>query len=313
VSPGLFAALVSTTLIVAAPSIAALVWWTISANRARQMQRRLQPGSTGTGDLDVGDVNPLLQGIASRGQALDKALDKEGVGARLMIQAGWRTTGSRLAFYVFQALLPVVLLAAAFGFWQVAPPKLAAKPFMLPLICLVALMLGLLVPSRVRSGLAEARRARIRTEVSLFIHTLVLLFESGLSTRQAFSSLVREGRGVLTELGVEIEILLRQLEAGAEMTDALNKMAETLEVDDLTTVLALLRQVDRYGGEVKEPLLDTLQVLEDRREMDLREKVNKISGKMTIVMVLFFFPALLIFVAGPSWVSLIKALSGMGK
>ncbi len=47
--------------------------------------------------------------------------------------------------------------------------------------------------------------------------------------------------------------------------------------------------------------------------MDLRERVNLISGRMTVVMVLFFFPALIIFVAGPSWVSLIRALSGVAK
>jgi tight adherence protein C len=104
--------------------------------------------------------------------------------------------------------------------------------------------------------------------------------------------------------------VLRQVEAGAEISDVLTRTADALDVPDLTTVLSLLRQVERYGGEVKEPLLDTLQVIEDRREMELREKVNLISGKMTVVMVLFFFPALLIFVAGPAYVSLMGALGG---
>ncbi|WP_428309797.1 type II secretion system F family protein [Hydrocarboniphaga sp.] len=312
-SADLFATLVALTLVFGALTLGALVWWAISASHNRRVQRRLLPESEVANDIDIGTSNPVLQGIASRGKAIEGVLDSEGASARLMIQAGWRSTTSRLVFYVLQGLTPLLLLIGAGALWSVAPERLTAKPLLLVLVALMALMLGLLLPSMVRSRRAKARQARLRAEVPLFIHTLVLLFESGLSTRQAFSSLVREGRGVLKELGREVEVLLRQLEAGADMADALTKLADTLDVADLSTVLLLLRQVDRYGGEVKEPLLDTLQVIEDRREMDLREKVNLISGRMTVVMVLFFFPALIIFVAGPSWISLIRALGAIGK
>ncbi|SHG92887.1 tight adherence protein C [Hydrocarboniphaga daqingensis] len=312
-SPGLFAALVSLTLILAALTIGALIWWGVVSSRARRVQRRLLPEAEVPNDLGIGNANPVLQGIASRGKSIEKALDSEGQSARLMIQAGWRSAEARLVFYVMQGLTPLLMLGAAFGFWTVMPERITARPVLFVLMAVAALILGVLLPSRVRSTIAASRRRQIRAEVPLFIHVLVLLFESGLSTRQAFSSLVREGRGVLTELGIEIEILLRQLEAGADMSEALTRLADALEVADLATVLQLLRQVDRYGGEVKEPLLETLQVIEDRREMDLRERVNLISGRMTVVMVLFFFPALIIFVAGPSWVSLIRALSGVAK
>ncbi|MDB5972404.1 MAG: Tight adherence protein [Hydrocarboniphaga sp.] len=312
-SPNIFAMLVSLTLVFAALTLGALVWWAVSASQNRRVQRRLLPEAAAANDFDIGTRNPVLQGIASRGKAIENVLDSEGKSTKLMIQAGWRSATSRLVFYVLQGLTPILLLIGVGALWPLAPERLTAKPMMLPLAALAALMLGLLLPSMIRSRRARARQQRLRNEVPLFIHTLVLLFESGLSTRQAFSSLVREGRGVLRELGTEVEVLLRQLEAGADMADALTKLSDTLEVADLSTVLLLLRQVDRYGGEIKEPLLDTLQVIEDRREMDLREKVNLISGRMTVVMVLFFFPALIIFVAGPSWVSLIGALSGMGK
>ncbi len=49
-------------------------------------------------------------------------------------------------------------------------------------------------------------------------------------------------------------------------------------------------------------------MIEERRSLDLRERVNVMSGRMTVVMVLFFFPALLIFVAGPAFVSVLRAL-----
>lgn len=312
-SPTLFASIVAAAIVAAGFCVVALIWWFTAASQNRRLQRRLRQAGEVQGDFIEADVNPVLQGIATQGKAIERAIDAEGMTSdRLMIRAGWRSTGSRLVFYTIWSLSPLVMLAAAAVLVSLGPDKLKTLPMMVA--CgLMAVMLGLLLPSSVRTRVAEARQRRIAAEVPLFIHTLVLLYESGLSTRQAFSSLIREGRGVLEELGEEIEILLRQVEAGAEISEALTRTAEALDVPDLTTVLHLLRQVERYGGEIKEPLLDTLEVIEDRREMELRERVNLISGRMTVVMVLFFFPALMIFVAGPAWVSLIAALGDAAK
>ena len=123
---------------------------------------------------------------------------------------------------------------------------------------------------------------------------------------------MREGRGTLPELNRELAVVIRQLEAGADSAEVLRNLEEALEVSELSNVLAVLRQVDRYGGEVRGPLLEALEVLEERRSMTMREKVNHISGRMTVVMVLFFFPALLVFVAGPAFVSIMKVLGDVG-
>src|SRR3546814_8773665 len=88
----------------------------------------------------------------------------------------------------------------------------------------------------------------------------------------------------------------------------LKSLGDVLEVEDLTTVLGVLRQVDRYGGELREPLLETLQIIEARRGFELREKVTLMSGHMKVVMVMFFFPALLIFIAGPAFMAIIPAM-----
>ena len=106
---------------------------------------------------------------------------------------------------------------------------------------------------------------------------------------------------------------LRSVEdAGADTDESLKALGKLMDVEELSTVLAVLRQVDRFGGEVREPLLEALSVLEERRSLTLREKVNLLSGRMTVVMVLFFFPALLVFVAGPAFVSIMKVLGDVG-
>lgn len=284
-------------------TIALLVQRSVGQNR---LQDRLTPTVAAGDEFDGGVDSPWMGRLARGGKALEGWVDTDNESARLLVQAGWRNAEARVFWYGFQALVPLTAAGGVVAYWLLGPPE--KKALLLLCLAFVGFAFSVLIPRWVLRGAAERRRARVKAEVPLLIHLLVLLFEAGLSLRQAFASLVREGGGVLPQLGAEFEVLLRSLDAGADIPDSLKNLGDALEVDDLTNVLGVLRQVDRYGGEVREPLLEALKVLEERRGLDMREQVNLLSGRMTVVMVLFFFPALLIFVAGPAFVSIIKAL-----
>lgn len=307
-SPALFATMVAAAILAALLGLAAIAALMIRGRTTTRLQRRLTPVIGGGADeFSLQASRPLLQTMARGGKRIETLVDAEGESGRLLVQAGWRSAEARLTWYVFQTLMPLLLAGLVIAFALVAPEK--NKLTYVVLYALAAAALSFLLPRWILRAAAARRQRRIKTEVPLFIHLLVLLFEAGLSTRQAFASLVREGSGVLPELGREFELVLRQLEAGGDTAEVLKATSELLGVDDLTSVLGVLRQVDRYGGEVREPLLEALAVLEERRGLDMREKVNLMSGRMTVVMVLFFFPALLIFVAGPAFLSILRALA----
>jgi tight adherence protein C len=305
-TPTLFATLVASAIVLGGAALLALVYLVWSARDSSRMRRRLEP-ERAEAARDGGVGGQILESVADRGRKIETVLDSNSESARLMIQAGWRAQGHRTLYYAAQAIVPLALIAVALSAWMFGPDKLH-EPAFLMLMLVASAMLGLLLPRMVLRSIAEGRMQRIKAEVPMFIHLLVLLFEAGLSTRQAFASLVRDGKGVLPELGREFELVLRQLEAGGDSQEVLKTLAASIDLEDLGSVLALLRQVDRYGGEVREPLLEALKVIEERRSLDMREQVNLMSGRMTVVMVAFFFPALLIFTGGPAFVSIIQAL-----
>ena len=307
-SPAAFAAIVAAAIVICVLAAMAVVYLIVRTREEGALRRRVEPQAVSTArDFGTPGAAPIIEGMARSGRVIEKVVDTEGESGRLMMQAGWRSAKARLFWYAFQAVLPVVLFAGVIAFWTFSEsPKRALFGLMLGM---VAAILSFLAPRWILRSAASSRRARVKSEVPLFIHLLVLLFESGLSTRQALASIVRESGGVLNELGREFDLALRQVEAGADVSEALKNISDLLEVEDLTTVLGVLRQVDRYGGELREPLLETLDVLEERRGYELRERVNLLSGRMTVVMVLFFFPALMIFVAGPAFLAIITALT----
>lgn len=305
-SASLFAALIATGIVLGGAAILSVVYLVMQTRESSRLQRRLNPQGVEISEFTGVGGGELMQSLASRGKKIESLVDTNKESARLLVQAGWRLPAQRATYYASQLLTPLALLGVVALFAFIGPPKMTTPP-MLMMFGLMAVMAGLLLPRMVLRAKAASRVRRIKSEVPLFIHLLVLLFEAGLSTRQAFASLVREGRGVLPELGREFELMLRQMEAGGDTGELLDNLSKALALEDLGNVLALLRQVDRYGGEVRDPLLESLKVLEERRSLDMRERVNLISGRMTVVMVLFFFPALIVFVAGPALVSIIAA------
>jgi len=310
-SPNAFASILALAIVLAVLGLLGIVLIGASARNERRMQRRLE-GADAAPDADFGADGDgrLLQNLAKRGRSLDRLTDADGETARLLIQAGWRDLESRVGYYVFQAVTPVVLVGLAICGWLFIGGEYFQPPWVYAIFAL-AVILSMLLPRMVLRSIAGSRQQRIRKEVPLFVHLLIMLYDAGLSTRQAFTNLVREGQGVLPELGKEIQVALRQIEAGADSSEVLRALGDALQVDDFTSILGVMRQVDRYGGEIREPLHDALKVIEERQALDLRERVNLISGRMTVVMVLFFFPGLLLFIAGPAFVSILKALKGI--
>lgn len=309
-SPTVFASIVAAAIVTCVLASVALVYLLLRTREESVLRRRLDPQAAAAArDFSEPGTAPLIESMARSGKAIEQMVDTEGESSRLMLQAGWRTPQARLFWYAFQAALPVLFFACVAAYWTFSESPQRGLTGLLFVV--IAAILSFLAPRWILRSIAGGRSKRIKQEVPLFIHLLVLLFESGLSTRQALASIVRESGGVLPELGRELDLVLRQVDAGADLGDALKSLGDALQVSDLTTVLGVLRQVDRYGGELREPLLETLQVIQERRGFELREKVNLLSGRMTVVMVLFFFPGLLIFVAGPAFLAIVTALGSM--
>jgi tight adherence protein C len=77
--------------------------------------------------------------------------------------------------------------------------------------------------------------------------------------------------------------------------------------------VSLLVQVDKHGGAVQEPLRIFSDRLRERRRSEMKEKIGKITVKMTAVMVSTLMPALVIVTAGPGFIAVFRSLGVVVK
>lgn len=153
------------------------------------------------------------------------------------------------------------------------------------------------------------KHQQIRAELIPFLHLIKMLFISGLSLEHALRIISTQSRTLTPCLAGHLQRATSNISAGQDHVEALNQLARTLEVTEFTEVVAMLCQMARYGGNIKSSLDQYITTIEQRYFQELRERLSKLSAKMSIVMVLFMFPALMIFIAGPGFIGLAKALS----
>lgn len=266
--------------------------------RSQQISRRLE------GDLlrqnRFGNLLQVL-GESKVGQHSVK-LDNET--QTLLNRLGWRGARQRSLFAACQIGSPLLLLALAVLLQAVFFPTVE-KQWIAPLF---ALGVGYLLPKRLLVIAVARRQKQLASEISTFIPLLRILFESGMAVEQALRVLSHESQALLPVLTQELRLVLARVDSGLELGEELNKATQLLAVDEFTDTCVILQQLLYQGGGAMKSLLSLKQLLDDRRLTRLQEYISKMSAKMSVVMMLFLFPALLIVLAGPGFTALAKAL-----
>jgi tight adherence protein C len=225
--------------------------------------------------------------------------------AALLARAGFRGQEALALFMALRTLCPVVVTGLCVVAWLVLGFRFGVG---LLLVGYAAFTISYLLPKMVLRMRADVRTRRLRDDISAFAHLLRVLYECGLSTEQALHVFAKEERGVLPDISMEISEVARRVSAGSDLGEATKWVATEAGDAELSDLFAMIRQIDRYGGAVQEPLMRFATLLEDRERTRLQEAIGKLSAKLTMAMVLFLLPALLTFVGGPGFVSVIRAL-----
>ena len=259
------------------------------------------------GQNQVNTLDAFSQSVVS---ANSKLFDSEVI--QLLNQLGWHKARHRMGFFALQIGLPLLFAALVLAAQSLGTQDGDSDSSMLWLMLFFALGVGYLIPKRILIKASKARQERLAVEVSTMIPLLRMLFEVGMTVEQSLRVLVNGGEKILPELTIELQHILLRVDAGLELGEELRHTAFMMQVDELTDTFTILEQLIHQGGGGMSSLLSLKELIDDRRMTTLQERVSKMSAKMSIVMMVFLFPALLIILAGPGFIAIIQALGDMG-
>ncbi|MFV9474302.1 type II secretion system F family protein [Advenella sp. RU8] len=172
--------------------------------------------------------------------------------------------------------------------------------------------LGWMLPKWILMSRVNNRKKAVDDELPLLVDLLRLLQGVGMSMDQSLYIIVKDFKAVFPVLSLELEVAVEQYNRGLPREQSMERMINGLDNDDLSAICHLIAQVDKHGGAVQEPLQRFSERLREQRRAGLKEKIGKLTVKMTGVMVLTLLPALMIVTAGSGFIAVFRGLSRMG-
>jgi len=103
------------------------------------------------------------------------------------------------------------------------------------------------------------------------------------------------------------------MRVGKSRTEALRELARRTGLDDIKALVAMLVQTERFGTSIAASLRIHSEDLRTKRRQRAEEMSAKTSVKMVPALVFFIFPALMVVILGPAFITLFRQLSGGGR
>lgn len=214
-----------------------------------------------------------------------------------LLQAGYR---ERNAVEVYHAARTIGALVGALLGFVLAPTQ---SLLWLVAAALAGTALGYYLPPIVVTNSLQKRQEALLRAFPDAMDLLVSCVEAGLGVDAAFRRVADEIEGSTPDLAKELQLVTHEVNAGIPRVEALRRLGDRTGVDEIVSLANVLIQAERFGTSVARSLRVHSEVVRVKRMQRAEEKAAQVSPKLTVVMICFILPCLIIVLIGPAVVN----------
>jgi len=146
------------------------------------------------------------------------------------------------------------------------------------LILAVTAAVAVVLPLAILSFLAQLRRKRMQEQFPVALDIFVRALRSGHPVSSAIELLTEE---LEDPIGSQFGLVADEVSYGADLTSALQAMAERWDMDDIRMFVISLSLQTETGGNLAEILENLSQVIRERASLYLKVRALSSEGRMT--------------------------------
>jgi tight adherence protein C len=236
--------------------------------------------------------NALVRAIGRLGQRSADAGEAGPLRQRL-IHAGYRNQSAPAVFYG----LRLVLALALPSMMLLLPIAWKLPHLQLVLVLCLAAGFGFVAPSLGLDMRRSRRQNEIRRVLPDALDLLVVCVEAGYAINQSLARVSDEFAKKSPNLSTEFGLVTAETRTGKSMTEALRSLADRTGVDDISSLVALLVQTERFGTSVANALRVHADAMRVRRMQRAEERAQKAPLKLIFPATLIFAALMMIFMA----------------
>jgi tight adherence protein C len=210
----------------------------------------------------------------------EKTLSRTGVGYLM-------TAEQFIALRIFSAIVTPLLVLFA----------MVTLDTFEPIYLVIAPILGFLFPSVWLSDTRKRREIAVVRDLPVYLDFMTMCVEAGLNLQGALGQAMEKAPpGALRN---EFAIVLRDMRAGLSRSDALRRMAERLDITEITGFVSSIIQAEKMGAS----LATVLRLQSEQRRNERFQRAEKMAMEAPVKLlgplIIFIFPVTFIVLGFP--------------
>lgn len=214
-------------------------------------------------------------------------------------RAGLRGQDKIVTFMFFRVAAPIATFFFALFYVFILAPT-GHPPFVNFMISLGVGYLGFYLPNVFISNRANKRQLSIKQAFPDALDMLLICVQSGMSVEAAFAKVGKEVSSQSLELAEEMTLTTAELSYLQERRQAYENLAKRTGLPGVKSVTTALVQAERYGTPVGQALRTMAKENREMRQSEAERKAAALPPKLTVPMIVFFFPVLFVVILGPA-------------
>lgn len=290
---------VITALVFLVISVGLIVFTIRSTLRENQtIQGRLATGSDATDTRSERSNTQMLETIGNH-LTLPGADEIKRLRHQLA-EAGYYSSGAVKVFFAIRVLLLLIPQFMILLSWRGLANMMEIKTLLF--FAGFVAVLSLFAPGIFLRFKKNKRILQARNGFPDMMDLLVASVEAGLGLDSALLRVTDEVGGRYPVLKTNLELMNRELRAGADRQTAMATFAARLNLDEAKALAVIIRQSEEMGSSLGAALRVFSADMRMRRMMKAEEKAMALSAKLTVPLIVFIFPAIMVMLLLPSGV-----------
>jgi tight adherence protein C len=276
----------------------------------KRVQRRLAGGAALDFDENVGmgaQKRAKKNLLTQLGGHLTLPNAKEITRLRFTLaQAGYYDESAVKSFLAARVICLFLPQMIVFALWGLIAAKTSVT-FTVGLAFLVA-VIGLIGPNSFVRWRAGQRTDACRRGFPDMMDLMVACIEAGLGLDAALVRVSHELGGRYPALKINLEIMNLELRAGRDRHEAMMNFANRLNLDEAKALAVMLKQAEEMGSSIGHALRTFSEDMRHKRMMRAEEKAMALSAKLTVPLIMFIFPTIMIMLLLPAGIRIADGL-----
>lgn len=224
-----------------------------------------------------------------------------------LLQAGYDSPQAAATFYGARILLGAALLALT----AILFPFLGLEARLLSFAAPVVAIVGFLLPTLYVRVRRSSNQKQVREGLPDVLDLMLVCSEAGLGLEMAIARVGEEIAATQRLLASHLRQIGIELRAGRSKVDALKGFADRTGTADAISLVRLLVQSDALGTSMATTLRVFAEEMQSHRMLKAEELAQKISSKLSMVLVGCFMPAIMIAIIAPIIFNILRTWKGL--